>query len=174
MTAGAGEELRELRVEGIDADAVLYHDEVTARNEFLPRFIAEPVMAQLESEANLAKLSPSFRHLVVVITETGLRAGDACALAFESIVVDSAGWPWLRFYCSKCARSSSSPCPPGPSRPSAPSRPTLARRGRPAHAGCSRPGETPASPTATGCSAGRSRTGRLASGSTTAPAGRSK
>jgi hypothetical protein len=64
----------------------LYHDEVTARNEFLPRFIAEPVMAQLESEANMAKLSPSFRHLVVVITETGLRAGNACALAFESMV----------------------------------------------------------------------------------------
>jgi len=95
------ENRRQRWVEGIGLDAVLYHDEVTARNEFLPRFITEPVMAQLESEANLAKLSPSFRHLVVVITETGLRAGDACALAFGSMVADSAGWPCLRFYCSK-------------------------------------------------------------------------
>jgi integrase len=90
------ENRRQRWVDGIGPDAVLYHDEVT-----LPRFIAEPVMAQLESETNLAKLSPSFRHLVVVITETGLRAGDACALAFESMVADSAGWPCLRFYCSK-------------------------------------------------------------------------
>jgi integrase len=95
------ENRRQCWVENINADAVLYHDEVTSRNEFLPRFIAEPVMAQLESEANLAKLSPSFRHLVVVITETGLRAGDACALNFDSLVADSAGWPCLRFYCSK-------------------------------------------------------------------------
>jgi integrase len=88
-------------VEGIAADAVLYADEVATRHSHLPRFIPEPVMAQLESEANLAKLSPSFRHLVVVITETGLRAGDACALAFEPVVADSAGWSCLRFHCSK-------------------------------------------------------------------------
>jgi integrase len=88
-------------VEGIAADAVLYADEVATRNAHLPRFIPEAVMAQLESEANLAKMSPSSRHLVVVITETGLRCGDACALAFEPIVADSAGWSCLRFYCSK-------------------------------------------------------------------------
>ena len=88
-------------VEGIAADAVLYPDKVATRHSRLPRFIPEPVMAQLESEANLAKLPPSFRHLVVVITETGLRAGDACGLAFEPVVADSAGWPCLRFACSK-------------------------------------------------------------------------
>ena len=32
------ENRRQRWVEGIDADAVLYHDEVTARNEFLPAF----------------------------------------------------------------------------------------------------------------------------------------
>ena len=88
-------------VEGIAADAVLYHDEAAARHAHLPRFIPEPVMAQLESEANLAMLSPSFRHLFVVIAETGLRAGDACALAFEPILADSAGWSCLRFDCAK-------------------------------------------------------------------------
>jgi integrase len=84
-------------VEGINTDAVIYQDELSARHRSLPRFIAEPVMAQMESGANLAKLSPSYRHLVIVIAETGLRAGDACALAFDPIVADSAGWSCLRF-----------------------------------------------------------------------------
>jgi integrase len=88
-------------VEGIDPGAVLYHDELASRQTSLPRFLSEAVMVQLESEANLAKLSTSFRNLVVVISETGLRAGDACALGFDPIVTDSSGWPCLRFGCSK-------------------------------------------------------------------------
>ena len=88
-------------VETVSADAVIYHDELSARHRALPRFIAEPVMAQLESEANLGLLLPRYRHLVILIAETGLRAGDACALVFDPIVVDSAGWSCLRFYSEK-------------------------------------------------------------------------
>jgi len=85
----------------IPAEAVIYPDELSARRTSLPRFIPEFVMGQLESETSLARLQPPYRHLVVLITETGLRAGDACALPFDPIVTDSAGWPCLRFHSSK-------------------------------------------------------------------------
>ena len=55
-------------------------------------------MNQLESDANLARLrNPTVRHLVVLLMETGLRGGDACALPFNPIFEDSVGWPCLRF-----------------------------------------------------------------------------
>ena len=96
------EENRRYRwVGAIPLDAVVYHDEISSRRRSLPRFIPEFVMAQLESEANLERLVPHYRHLVILITETGLRAGDACALPFDALISDSAGWPCLRFYAHK-------------------------------------------------------------------------
>ncbi len=92
------EENRRYRwVETIPADAVVYHDELSTKRTSLPRFVPEFVMGQLEAEDNLARLSASYRHLVVLVTETGLRAGDACSLSFDSLIADSSGWPCLRF-----------------------------------------------------------------------------
>jgi integrase len=88
-------------VEAIPTAAIIYHDEVGGPRRSLPRFIPEFVMAQLESESNLDRLLPHYRHLVVVITETGLRAGDACSLGVDALVADSAGWPCLRFEAHK-------------------------------------------------------------------------
>ena len=85
-------------VGGIAVDAVISHDEVSARRASLPRFIPEFVMAQLESEANLERLTLHYRNLVVVLTETGLRAGDACALPFDPLLTDSSGSACLRFH----------------------------------------------------------------------------
>ena len=70
-------------VPGIPPEATLYHDEISARQRSLPRFIPEFVMNQLESGDNLAQLHPPYRGLVVLITETGLRVGDACMLPFD-------------------------------------------------------------------------------------------
>lgn len=96
------EENRRYRwLEAIGADAVVYHDELSSRRRSLPRFIPEFVMSQLESDANLIRLRPHHRHLVVLVSETGLRAGDACSLSFDPVVTDSAGWPCLRFQCWK-------------------------------------------------------------------------
>jgi len=86
---------------GLPPDAVVYHDEVRARCSYVPRFLPEVVMAQVESDANLSRLRPDYRHLVVVLTETGLRSGDALALPFDPVVADSSGWPCLRFYAHK-------------------------------------------------------------------------
>ncbi len=92
------EENRRYRwLEAIPAGAVVYLDELSAKRSSLPRFIPEFVMIQLESETNLARLRPHHRHLVVLMAETGLRAGDACSLGFDPLVTDSSGWPCLRF-----------------------------------------------------------------------------
>lgn len=89
---------------GLPARAALYLDELPARPRPLPRFIPEFVMAQLENPDNIAKLpDATTRHLLIVIQETGLRATDACALEFNPIITDSAGWPCLKFYNAKMA-----------------------------------------------------------------------
>lgn len=83
---------------GLPANAVIYEEEVSRPADHLPLFIPEFVMNQLESDANLARLrNPTVRHLVVLLMETGLRGGDACALPFNPIFEDSVGWPCLRF-----------------------------------------------------------------------------
>jgi len=89
-------------LDGLPADAVIYEEEVTRPADALPKFIPEFVMAQLESEARLARITnPTVRHLVIVLMETGMRGGDACELAFNPMVDDSVGWPCLRFANSK-------------------------------------------------------------------------
>ncbi len=86
----------------LPAGAVLYADDMPRRGAYLPRFIPEHVMAQLESEASLARITdPATRHLIIVLIETGLRSSDACRLSLDGLLEDSAGWPCLRFYNSK-------------------------------------------------------------------------
>ena len=85
----------------IPTTAVIYPDELSSRRHSLPRFIPEFVMGQLENADNLGQLEARYQNLVVLITETGLRATDACTLGFDPLLVDSAGWPCLRFTASK-------------------------------------------------------------------------
>jgi integrase len=83
---------------GLPADAVIYEEEVSRPPDTLPQFIPEFVMAQLESDINLARLrNPTVRHLVILLMETGIRGGDALVLAFNPIVEDSVGGACLRF-----------------------------------------------------------------------------
>ena len=83
---------------GLPTEAVIYEEEVSRPSDRLPQFIPEFVMAQLESEANLARIkNPSVRHLIVMLIETGIRGGDATSLPFNPIIADSTGWPCLRF-----------------------------------------------------------------------------
>lgn len=83
---------------GLPVNAVIYEEEVSRPADRLPQFVPEFVMAQLESETNLAQIhSPSLRHLIIVLVETGIRGGDATSLVFNPIIADSTGWPCLRF-----------------------------------------------------------------------------
>jgi integrase len=86
----------------LPADARLYQEDMPSHGEYLPRFIPEFVMAQIEADANLARLpDDTTRHLVIVLIETGLRASDACNLPLDAVIDDSVGWPCLRFFNSK-------------------------------------------------------------------------
>jgi integrase len=97
----------------LPADAAIYGDDLPRRPAGLPRFIPEEVMAQLESEAALARLpDATTRHLVIVIMETGLRAGDACRLVVDCLIADSVGWPCLRFMNTKVATEQFIPLTP--------------------------------------------------------------
>jgi integrase len=89
----------------LPADAVIYHDDLPRRPAALPRFVTEDVMTQLEADEALARLpDATTRHLVVVLIETGLRAGDACRLRRDCLVPDSVGSPCLLFMNTKlCA-----------------------------------------------------------------------
>ncbi|MDA8047328.1 MAG: tyrosine-type recombinase/integrase [Actinomycetota bacterium] len=97
----------------LPADAAIYRDDLPHRPAGLPRWIPEEVMAQLESEAALARLpDATTRHLVIVIMETGLRAGDACRLSVDCLMADSVGWPCLRFMNTKLAAEQLIPLTP--------------------------------------------------------------
>jgi integrase len=86
----------------LPAETRLYQEDFPAHGEYLPRFIAEFVMSQLESAANLSRIAdPTTRRLIIVLIETGLRSSDACHIAVDAVVDDSVGWPCLRFYNSK-------------------------------------------------------------------------
>lgn len=89
---------------GLPGEAALYLDELPPRPRPLPRFIPEFVMAQLEDPDNLAQLpDQTTLHLLILLQESGLRARDACILEFNPIIVDSAGWPCLKYYNTKMA-----------------------------------------------------------------------
>jgi integrase len=87
---------------GLGADVAIYNDDLPSRPRPLPRYISEAVMAQVESPERLDRLPDhTTRALVVVLIETGLRANDACQLAFDTLVPDSGGGPCLRFLNAK-------------------------------------------------------------------------
>jgi integrase len=128
-------------------------------------------MGQLESDAALAQLTPPYRHLVTLLAETGLRAGDACALPVDPLVADSAGWPCLRFHSAKMRAEHLLPLS---------TRAVDAVRRQQQHVTTSAPGSrwlfpparTPACRCPTTRSAPRSPPGSTGSGCATTPAGR--
>ena len=160
---------------GLPADAVIYEEEVSRPPDTLPQFIPEFVMAQLESDANLARLrNPTVRHLVVLLMETGIRGGDASVLAFNPIVEDSAGGACLRFDNAKVGVEQLIPISAKACRDrSAPNKTTCGPAGRRAPRGCSPASpRTPTgpSPTPTAASPTSSATGRRHSTCATKPA----
>jgi hypothetical protein len=159
-------------VTGIPADAVLYRDDLPRHPRPVPRFVPEFVMAQLESETNLARAHPTLRHLVVLITETGLRGGDACTLPAQPLVDDSVGWPCLRYLNSKMSAEQLVPLRAERPGPSDRSSSTWWRRSRPALPGSSPPAAIPTCPWPTAASPSSSTSGSAGSSCTTRPAGR--
>jgi integrase len=91
--------------DGLPANATYHRGEIPRDRTWLPRFIDEFVMAQLETEQALDRLPDlTTRTAVVILIETGLRSVDCLRLPFDPITVDEAGAAYLRFFNHKLSR----------------------------------------------------------------------
>jgi site-specific recombinase XerD len=95
----------------LPADAVIHTADHPRRDANpAPRALTEFVMAQLESPANLSKLTdPRMRLLTEVLTRTGLRIGDATRLAIDCLVRDPQHAPYLHYRNHKMRRDAMVP-----------------------------------------------------------------
>jgi integrase len=98
--------VRQHRWASLPAEAQLYPSDQPRRGETpAPRAIPEFVMGQLESPANLDRITdPRIRLLVEILIRTGLRIGDATRLALDCLVRDPQGAVYLRYRNHKMRR----------------------------------------------------------------------
>jgi hypothetical protein len=67
--------------------------------------LAEHIMTQVESTANLDRwTSPEGRLITLILIRCGLRATDACTLAFDCLLRDGQDAPYLRYFNHKMRR----------------------------------------------------------------------
>jgi integrase/ferredoxin len=89
----------------LPADAAFYPEDFPKRPSLPPRHLPEFVMAQVEHPDNLARFGdPTSRLTTLLLIRTGLRVGDATRLAFDCIIRDGHGAPYLRYWNHKLAR----------------------------------------------------------------------
>jgi len=92
-------------VAGLASNATYYRGEIPRDRSWLPRFIDEFVMGQLETDAALDQLPDLTTATAVrILIETGLRSVDCLRLAFDPITVDQAGAPYLKYFNHKLSR----------------------------------------------------------------------
>jgi integrase len=90
---------------GLPASAAFYPDDFPKPNKRLPRGLAEHIMGQVEQPANLDRWhNPESRLLTVILMRCGLRVGDASKTAFDCVVRDGDGAPYLRYTNRKMSR----------------------------------------------------------------------
>jgi integrase len=89
----------------LPAEASFYPEDYPKRSQLPPRALSELVMAQVEHPDNLARLAdPTVRLCTLLLIRTGLRVGDATRLAFDCVVCDAQGAPYLRYFNHKMQR----------------------------------------------------------------------
>jgi integrase len=89
----------------LPASAAFYSDDFPRPNKRLPRGLAEHIMGQVEQPANLDRWhNPESRLLTVILMRCGLRVGDASKTAFDCVVRDGDGAPYLRYTNRKMNR----------------------------------------------------------------------
>jgi len=90
--------------------AVFFTGDIPRRPPRLCRQLAEFVMAQVEAPANLDRWpQPHGRLLTLILIRCGLRASDGCTLAFDCLVHDGQGAPYLRYFNHKMRREAAVP-----------------------------------------------------------------
>lgn len=96
--------------DSLPTTAVFFTGDTPPRPPRLSRRLAEHVMAQVEAPANLDRWPhPQGRLLTLVLIRCGLRASDACTLAFDCLVHDGQGAPYLRYLNHKMRREAAVP-----------------------------------------------------------------
>ena len=89
----------------LSAAAVFYPEDYPKLGQRLPRAVAEHVMAQVESPANLDRWdNPAYRLITVILIRCGLRISSAVSLPWDCVVTDPDGAPYLRYYNTKMKR----------------------------------------------------------------------
>jgi integrase len=98
--------VRQHRWASLPAEAQLYPSDQPRRDDTpAPRAIPEYVMGQLESPANLDRISdPRIRLLMEIPIRSGLRIGDATRLALDCLMRDPQGAVYLRYRNHKMRR----------------------------------------------------------------------
>ena len=86
---------------------LIHEDDLPHRRKCQPRFIPEFVMKQLENLIPHMKLP--FRHLVIVLKETGMRISELCTLKLDCLLEDGEGDYFIRYYQSKLRKDHSIP-----------------------------------------------------------------
>jgi integrase len=90
--------------------AVFFTGDLPARPSRVTRHLAEHVMAQVEAIDNLDRWpNPEGRLVTVILIRCGLRATDACTLAFDCLLHDGQGAPYLRYFNHKMRREAAVP-----------------------------------------------------------------
>jgi integrase len=89
----------------LPASAALFREDYPRPPEPLPRFLAEHVMAQVEDPALLDRWKdPNWKLITVILIRCGLRISSAVELAFDCVVTDPGGAPYLQYYNTKMRR----------------------------------------------------------------------
>ncbi len=90
--------------------AVFFPGDMPPRPSRVTRHVAEHVMAQIEAPANLDRWStPEGRLITIILIRCGLRATDACTLAFDCLLHDGQDAPYLRYFNNKMRRQAAVP-----------------------------------------------------------------
>jgi len=90
--------------------AVFFTGDTPRRPPQRSRQLTEHVMAQIEAPTNLDRWPhPDGRLVTLILIRCGLRASDACTLAFDCLVHDGQGAPYLRYLNHKMRREAAVP-----------------------------------------------------------------
>jgi integrase len=90
--------------------AVFFTGDFPRRRQRVTRYLAEYVMAQVEQPANLDRWPyPEGRLITLILIRCGLRISSASNLAFDCLLHDGQGAPYLRYYNAKMEREAAVP-----------------------------------------------------------------
>ena len=85
--------------------AMFFPEDYPKASQLLPRALADHVMIQVENPTNLDQWKlPNGRLITIILIRCGLRITDTVKLAFDCVILDGDGAPYLRYENHKMKR----------------------------------------------------------------------